>query len=390
MKTLSPTGRARSAGNVRRWTVLIAVASIGCLPLFSAVADEPNHNNHNKGSGNKAPSSQGGPSHAGNVSRTPTVHQAQAVSAPKSVSSHQGGYTSHQGAYHANANKTAASHQNVASHHNAVSHQNAVSHHNVVSHQNVASHQSSTSHKTSTKTIASHQTESRKNLAARSEQERVSSSQTRKLSPALRHGGSENTHASLYQRNNTSREGRNHETAVNQQRNNTRAPGKRNLQTRISAAAKGTNFNHSLTTSSAQGMMNRRLTEITNRQWSTHGTVFSTRSDPQRGYWFQHGGYYWRCNFWGAHAYCNRLIVEGWPAGLCWAWYDDICWGNILVGMPLDLVVYYYPAPVSTEDTDYDGEPATVYYYATDDGQYKQVTVVDGDVVDVEIVDHIG
>ena len=135
--------------------------------------------------------------------------------------------------------------------------------------------------------------------------------------------------------------------------------------------------------------MNRRLTEITNRRWSTHGTVFSTRSDTQRGYWFQHGGYYWRCNFWGAHAYCNRLFVEGWPAGLCWAWYDDICWGNIVIGMPLDLVVYYYPTPVYTEDTDYDGEPATVYYYATDDGQYKQVTVVDGDVIDVEIVDHI-
>jgi hypothetical protein len=136
-------------------------------------------------------------------------------------------------------------------------------------------------------------------------------------------------------------------------------------------------------------MVSRRLTEITNRQWSTHGAVFATRSDPQRGYWFQHGGYYWRCNFWGAHAYCDRLIILGFPAGLCWAWYDDICWGNIVVGMPLDLVDYYYPTPVSTEDTDYDGEPATVYYYATYDGQYRQVTVVDGDVVDVEIVDHI-
>ena len=135
--------------------------------------------------------------------------------------------------------------------------------------------------------------------------------------------------------------------------------------------------------------MNRRLAEITNRQWSTHGAVFATRSDPQRGFWFQHGGSFWRCNFWGAHAFCNHLIVEGWPAGLCWAWFDDICWGNIVIGMPLDMVASYYPTPVDTEDTDYDGEPATVYYYATDDGQYKQVTVVDGDLVDVEIVDHI-
>jgi hypothetical protein len=369
MKTLSPTGRVRSAGNVRRWTVLIAVASIGCLPLISAVADQPDHNN--KGGGNKAPSShQGGSSHPSNVSRAPTMQGGNhAVSAPKSVSSHQD-------TYHANANS-------------AVSHQNAVSHHNVVSHQNVASHQSNTSHKTSTKTAVSHQTESRTSVAARSERTRVSSSKTQNLSSEVRRNASANTHASLYQKNNTSRGTRHHETAVTQERNNTRAPGKRDLQTRINAATKATAFNHSLTTSSAQGLMNRRLSEISNRQWSTHGAVFATRSDPQRGFWFQHGGYYWRCNFWGAHSYCNRLIVLGWPAGLCWAWYDDICWGNIVVGMPVDLVVYYYPTPVETEDTDYDGNPATVYYYATDDGQYKQVTVVDGDVVNVEIVDHI-
>ena len=371
MKTLSPTGRVRSAGNVRRWTVLIAVASLGCLPLFAAVADQPNHNN--KGGGNKAPSShQGGPSHPSSVNRTQTVHQGgnHAVSAPKSISSHQGGY-------HASANKTVTSHQH------AVSHQNAVSHHNVVS------HQGSKSHNTSTKTATSHQIGSRSSVATRTEHTPMKTSQARNVSPEVRKGASANTRASLYERNNTSRESRNHQTAKTQERNNTREPGKRTLQTRINTAARATTFNHSLTTSSAQGLMNHRLNQITNRQWSTHGTVFSTRSDPQRGYWFQHGGYYWRCNFWGAHSYCNRLIVEGWPAGLCWAWYDDVCWGNIVIGMPLDLVAYYYPTPVSTEDTDYDGEPATVYYYATDDGQYKQVTVVDGDVVDVEIVDHI-
>jgi hypothetical protein len=383
MKTLSPTGRERSAGNVRRWTVLIAVASIGCLPLFSALAEQPDHNK--KGGGNKAPSSHQGGSHGGGVSKAPTVHQGgnHVASAPKNISSHQAGQSSHQNAYHASANKTAVSHQNAGSHHDVVAHHEAVSHHDVVS------HQTNKSHNTSIRTATSHRAESRSSVAAKTEHTRVSSSEARNGSPELRKDASRDTHTSLYERNNTSREARNHETAKTQERNNTREPGKRNLQTRINSAAKATSFNHSLTRSSARGMMSHRLTQITNRQWSTHGAVFSAQSDPQRGYWFQHGGYYWRGNFWGAHSYCDRLIVLGWPAGLCWAWYDDICWGNIVVGMPLDLVVYYYPTPVSTEDTDYDGEPATVYYYATYDGQYRQVTVVDGDVVDVEIVDHI-
>jgi hypothetical protein len=366
MKTLSPTERVCSAGNVRRWTVLIAVASVACLGVFSALAEEPNHNN--KGGDHKAPSSHQGGSHGAGVSRAPTVHQGgnQVVSAPKSTSSHQAEHSSHRSTYHASANKT------------------AVSHHDVVS------HQISKSHNTSTKTATSHRTESHTSLAAKTEHTHVSSAQARNTSPELRKGASSNTRTSLYERNNTSREARNRQTAKTEERNNTREPGKRNLQSRISAAAKATSFNHSLTRSSAQGLMSHRLTEISNRQWSTHGAVFSTRSDPHQGYWFQHGGYYWRCNFWGAHSYCDRLIVLGWPAGLCWAWYDDICWGNIVVGMPLDLIVYYYPTPVQTEDTDYDGQPATVYYYATYDGQYRQVTVVDGDVVDVEIVDHIG
>jgi len=383
MKTLSPTERVRSAGNVRRWTVLITVASISCFAVFSALADEPNHNN--KSGDNKAPSSHQGGSHQGGVSKAPTVHQSgnHVSSAPQSISSHQPGPGSHQNAYHASTNRTAVSHQT------AGSHQNAVSHHNVVSRENVASHHSSASHTTATKTATSHRTESHTGVAAKTEHTHVSSTQARNTSSELRKGASPNTRASLYERNNASREARNHQTANTRERNITPEPGKRNLQTRINTAAKATSFDHSLTRSSAQGLMSHRLTEISNRQWSTHGTVFSAQSDPHRGYWFQHGGYYWRCNFWGAHSYCDRLIVLGWPAGLCWAWYDDICWGNIVVGMPLDLVDYYYPTPVQTEDTDYDGEPATVYYYATYDGQYRQVTVVDGDVVDVEIVDHI-
>jgi hypothetical protein len=47
------------------------------------------------------------------------------------------------------------------------------------------------------------------------------------------------------------------------------------------------------------------------------------------------------------------------------------------------------PDPVYTTYTIYDGDEATVYYYTLGDGQYKRVTVVDGDVVDVQIVDEI-
>ena len=57
--------------------------------------------------------------------------------------------------------------------------------------------------------------------------------------------------------------------------------------------------------------------------------------------------------------------------------------------MPIDLVDYYYPDPVYITYTAYDGDQATLYYYALGDGQYKRVIVVDGNVVDVQIVDEI-
>jgi hypothetical protein len=56
--------------------------------------------------------------------------------------------------------------------------------------------------------------------------------------------------------------------------------------------------------------------------------------------------------------------------------------------MPLDLVDYYYPNPVYSGYGNYGSDQATVYYYAADGGQYKQVTVIDGKVVDVQMVDH--
>src|SRR5260221_1573524 len=73
MKTLSPLERVGSAGNARWWTALIAVASIGCLPLFSVLADQ-NNKKENKGGGNKAPSSHQSAPHSGGVSKAPNMH----------------------------------------------------------------------------------------------------------------------------------------------------------------------------------------------------------------------------------------------------------------------------------------------------------------------------
>jgi hypothetical protein len=154
------------------------------------------------------------------------------------------------------------------------------------------------------------------------------------------------------------------------------------------AVANRTNtFDHSITASSARNLMSQRLNQIADRQWTGHGPFFSNHFG--NGCWFNHGGYWWRCNFWGANWYCNYLIGLGFAPGLCWGWYDDICWGNIVVGMPLDLVDYYYPDPVYSDYTTYDGDDATVYYYANHNGQYTEVTVVDGNIVDVETVDQI-
>ena len=148
-------------------------------------------------------------------------------------------------------------------------------------------------------------------------------------------------------------------------------------------------YNHSLTASYAQSLMNQRLNRISNRQWTGHGTFYANHADRDHHCWFHHRGLWWRCNYWGAHRYCNHPIVLGFAPGLCWAWYDNICWGNIMTGMPLDLVDYYYPESVYSRYTDYEGQDAIVYYYATDNGQYWRVTVVDGNVVNVEVVDYI-
>jgi hypothetical protein len=274
--------------------------------------------------------------------------------------SHGGGGTKSAGVHHSGSH-VASSHGTVS--HVASSHHVASTSHHVAS---ASNHVASTSHRVAT---SSHRVASTSHRVASTSNHVVTTNRTRNnpelrnTSPELRKGASANTRTSLYSRNGAGR--------------NARTPGRE------------TAYNRSLSRSSVHGLMDRRLTQIGNRQWGEHGAVFSTRSDPRGGYWFHHGGYWWRGNFWGARSYCYNLIGLGFAPGLCWAWYDDICWGNIVIGMPYALIPYYYPDPVYTGDTSYDGEQATVYDYALPDGQYKQVTVVDGNVVDVEIVDQI-
>jgi hypothetical protein len=365
MKMLSPAGSVRSVGRNRWWTPLIAVASISCLPLCNLLADQPNHGQ--KGGQSKAGSGHQSAAHGGGVSRPANTHQGgyHAASANRNVSPH----------HEMSANRS------TSSHHQEIVNRSAGSHHEATVNQAVSSHRGS-DHRVANETVSSHQAGSHRNgsTAAASRQPRShektvakttgtrqNNSELRNTSPGLRKGSSTNSRTSLYSRNNNSSRGTN----------------------RMRTLARETTYNHSLTQGSVHNLMNRRLTEIGNRHWTGHGIVFSSHSDPKRGYWYQHGGYWWRCNFWGARSYCDHLIVLGQPPGLCWAWYDDICWGNIVIGMPFGLIDYYYPDAVSTADTSYDGDAATVYYYEMDNGQYKQVTVVDGDVVDVEIVDHI-
>jgi hypothetical protein len=371
MKTLSPSERIRSAGNIRRWTALIAVASVSCLPLFSVLADQ-NNNHEKKGGGNKASSShQGAPApHGGGGNKTANVHSG----GNHSVS------TTHNGGNHMASAPRSSGNRTVSTPKTVNANQNA--HHGVS--KTVVSHQSSASHHVASRTVTSHQTAARNSVTAKTEHARLTNTQVRNVSPGPRQSSSSSTRTSLYQKNNTaSREVRNHQVVVNQQHNGAVINRSRSVTRETTA------YNHSLTVTSVHSMMNRRITDISNRQWTGHSAVFSANSDPQRGYWYRHGSYWWRGNFWGARAYCDRLIGLGRPPGLCWAWYDDICWGNVVVGMPLELVTYYYPDAVYTSDIYYDGQDATVYYYATADGQYKEVTVVDDEVVDVEIVDQL-
>jgi hypothetical protein len=113
-------------------------------------------------------------------------------------------------------------------------------------------------------------------------------------------------HANLYGRNGgSSLPLSHHETAFNQHTNK----GSLNR----SAIA----VNHSLTASSARSLMGQRLNQVSSGHWTEHGNFSANHFDPAHGCWFNHGGSWWRGNFWGANWYCNHLIGLGWAPGLC-------------------------------------------------------------------------
>lgn len=328
MKKLLPLERIGSVGRIHKLAAIVVAASVSCLPL-SALANDTGGDGGGHASGGGHP---GGGAHPGGASNG-SLHPAASYH-PSAPSYHASSGTAHSGLA---SNATHNYHPNLYARNNSSSH--------VSDHHETAA----TTHR-ETSTTQHH--DATVNRVA-------------------------NTNHNLSQTNKAG-------VARNTSRLNdpARTPKAEALRAR-------TPFDHSMTTASAHGMMNQRLNQIANRQWAGHGAFFADHFDRDHGCWFNHGGFWWRCNYWGANWYCNNLIGLGFAPGLCWAWYDDICWGNIVVGMPLDLVDYYYPDPVYSDYTTYDGDEATVYYYPTDDGQYKQVTVVDGDVVDVEIVDQV-
>jgi hypothetical protein len=326
MKTLLPLERISSVGRLPKLAAIVVAASVSCLPL-SALA------NHTGGGGGGHAGGGGG--HSSGGSRGGSSHPAASYHASGSSYHVNGSRTAYSGSgrsggthsYHANLYARNAGSSHVSNHHETTA--------------TVHRETSTTQRHDATVTRA------------------ADTSHT--LSRTNKAGDAKNT-------------------------SRLTDPARTNKAEALRAR---TPFDHSLTASSAHNLMSQRLNQISNRGWSAHGAVFANHSDPGHGYWYNHGGGWWRCNYWGANGYCDHLIGLGFAPGLCWAWYDDICWGNIVVGMPLDLVDYYYPDPAYSDYSTYDGDEATVYYYATDDGQYKQVTVVDGNVVDVEIVDQI-
>jgi hypothetical protein len=334
MKKLLPLERISSVGRIHKLATIVVAASVSCLPL-SALA------NHTGGGGGHA-SGGGHPGGGGHVGGGSHGSFHPAASYRPSAHSYHASVPS----YHASSRTT---HSNFASNTTHNYHANLYARNNSSSHVSNQHVTAATTHRETT--TAQHHDASVDRAA--------------------------NTNHNLSQ---TNRAG----LARNTSRLNdpARTPKAEALRAR-------TPFDHSMTAASAHGMMSQRLNQIADRQWAGHGAFFADHFDRNRGCWFNHGGYWWRCNYWGANWYCNNLIGLGFAPGLCWAWYDDICWGNIVAGMPLDLVDYYYPDPVYSDYATYDGDDATVYYYPTDDGQYKQVTVVDGTVVDVEIVDQV-
>jgi hypothetical protein len=335
MKKLLPLERISSVGRVDKLAAIVVAASVSCLSL-SALANHTGGGGGGHGGGHPSGGGHpGGGGHGGSFHPAPSYHPSAQSFHANAPGYHASSRTANSGfarsathTYHENLYARSASH---ADNHREI----ATTHHEATT----AQHHDATVNRADTLNRAA---DTNHNL--------------------------DRTNGADVARN-TSR-----------LHNPSRAPKTEALRAR-------TSFDHSMTAASAHGMMNQRLNQISDRQWVGHEAFFA--DNRGRGCWFNHGGYWWRCNYWGANWYCNNLIALGFAPGLCWAWYDDICWGNIVVGMPLDLVDYYYPDPDYSDYTTYDGDDATVYYYAMDDGQYRQVTVVDGNVVDVEVVDQI-
>jgi hypothetical protein len=353
MKKLFPLERFSSLGGVQKVAAIVAAASLSCLPFSSALANHTGGGGggHAGGGGGGHPSGGGG--HPGGGGGGHPGGGGHGAFARPAAAYHGGGFNGGglRTAYSGGRNFSNISHTNLYGNHAVSNH--AVSNHAVSNHASLYSRNTNSSH-------ASNQHVATANQHHDPGVNRVA-----------------NASHTLNQTN---------KTEVAKATSRSRDPAH---AANAAIANRAPAFNHSLSTTSAHTLMNQRLNQIADRHWEGHENFSSDHFDREHGCWFNHGGSWWRCNFWGANWYCNHCIALGFAPGLCWGWYDNICWGNICIGMPLDLVDYYYPDPVYSDYSDYNGDEATVYYYATDDGQYKQVTVIDGKVVDVQIVDQI-
>jgi hypothetical protein len=355
MKTLLPIGRFRSDGTIRNWSALAVAVGISCFPLVSALAD-----GHKGGGGG---GHMAGGEHAGGGGHMTGGGHA-GGGGHMTGGGHAGGGGHMTGGGHAGGD----GHMTGGGHAGGDGHMTGGGHAGGGGHMTGGGHAGGGRHIVAGvgRTKGGHVGGEQRATTAKQRTNAKATNQT-----VVSRSGAR-THAFVESR-----------IAGRGNRADLRQRSRAVLMNRTSK------FDRSITRSRAQVLMDQRLGQISSRRWTGHGQVCSEHFDRDHGFRFRHGGYWWRCNFWGAHSYCNQLIAIGFAPGLCWGWYDDICWGNIVVGMPIDLIDYYYPDQAYTTYTTYNGDEATLYYYALGDGQYKRVTVVDGNVVDVQIVDEI-
>jgi hypothetical protein len=376
MKSLLFAEWRHSSGATRKWAALAAAATISCFPVTSVFADNHGHGGggHPGGGGGH----QGGGGHGGGGGHPGGGHGGGAMHAAGG-GGHGGGGGHPGGGHGGGAPHMASGGHGGSQHFNAGRQAAAGGGHFGGSHNFAGTHGGSPSHQAGGHQNHSVSSNTEKSLAR---QNRSNGAVDHRAVTQAKHTAQVTNRTLAKENNSRTRSLAEAQKIVHQNR------GER-LKSRALLINRTGSFDRSITRTRANRLLNRRLNQISTRTWSGRGQFYANRFDPGNHCWYRHGNYWWRCNYWGAHAYCNRLITIGFAPGICWDWYDDICWGNIVVGMPLDLVDYYYPDPVYTAYITWDGEDATVYYYSADDGQYKRVTVVDGDVVDVQIVAEI-